>query len=190
MIDYPTTVEKEDRMREIVSIFSDGGCCRTNPSPIGGTWSYVAVGAEDAVIREAYGSILPGDIGLEKVSNNVSELFGAMHALESLPAGWEGTLFTDSLITLRRVVYPHAKFNGVPEGLRERLKAARRLLSREMKVRLLSGHPTRAHLACGIGKRGTPCSKHNVRADLLCQRAAEMLAAGNVVSLVTEYPCE
>lgn len=67
------------------------------------------------------------------------------------------------------------KWNNVPQWAREQYQAARKRLFNWEKIKfvLLDGHPTRAQLAAGIGKRGHPVSIYNVQCDKLCGETAE-----------------
>lgn len=174
-------------------VFTDGGVIGRNPSELGGTWAYIMVptsptfGIHDwpeamqpyatwlkgrCVVRDS-GVVAPSDIGLKFVSNNVTELWAAMEALERMPAGWGGNLCTDSGVTQCRLVNKSPSFRGIPADLRDRFWKARQRAG-AFRVTLLSGHPTKAHLAAGIGKRGTPVSEWNVACDEECNRLARV----------------
>jgi len=160
----------------IERVYADGGVCLKNPSPIGGSWAWLQV-AHDEVLREASGHVTPGQAGFPggTVSNNFTELLAAVLALEALPDGWCGTLYTDSQVTLYRLTGSR-KFGGIPEPLRRRCQAQ---LARVgfVRVVLLGGHPSRKDLAAGYRRDGLPVSKFNVRADELCGLRARELAA-------------
>lgn len=161
-------------------IFTDGGVILKNPSTHGGTWAFCWVDADCTGERtlERSGRVTPAGIGLPTVTNNVTELLAAVEGLESAPDGWAGTLYTDSLVTLRRVEQTErqAKLNGVPEALCVRLAAVKSRLG-AYSVVLLGGHPTRAELLEGKRRDGLPCSPHNVWCDLACGREAERFRA-------------
>lgn len=160
---------------EIASAYSDGGCVGRNPSTLGGTWAYVLLSAAGEVLAEESGLVTPADVGLPAVTNNYTELLAAVRALEALPAGWQGTLYTDSFVTLCRIT-TGKKFAGIPEPLRERCLTARAGLRH--RVVLLGGHPSRDDLFRGRRKDGLPVSKWNVRCDALCgEQARRFLAA-------------
>ena len=186
---YAETLPVEDALKEIhkldsavtARVYVDGGCVKSNPSRIGGTWAVVALRPED--IQDdphwtASGSVTPAQIGMETVSNNVAELIAAIEALERLPDKWTGTLYTDSKVTMLRLTVPGTKMNGVPLAIEERLKKALlRTPLLQSQVVLLNGHPTKKELESGIGKRGLPTSKWNVLADSLCGEEADKLEA-------------
>lgn len=158
----------------MISIFCDGGCIVKNPSIYGGTWCYVLV-EDNKSISTASGIILPNDVGLPAITNNLSELFAALKGLAAAPTGWQGALYTDSLITLRRITTGE-KFNGIPQKLREKTLELRR--GRKWQGILLSGHPTKAQLEIGIGRKGRPVSKWNVYCDQECKRLATEFMKG------------
>lgn len=145
---------------------SDGGTVGANPSKLGGTFAYYWLDNKGNRIREEWGLLEPEDIGMDRLTNNVSELMAALRLIASLPKGWEGTLYTDSLITLRRITTSH-KFNGVPPWMIKWCKELRK--DHKYKVILLAGHPTRADLKRGYKERnGHPVSIHNQWADKKC----------------------
>lgn len=162
------------------SVYTDGGVIGLNPSMIGGTWAFCYVDAGGKRRHDAAGIVRPADVGLPTITNNLTELLAAVMALESLPEGWTGTMYTDSLITLYRVqgFQPNrrrpAKFNGIPGFLRDRLKIAVGRLGAFSLV-LLGGHPTKADLARGARLGGLPVSAHNVWCDRACTAQARMV---------------
>ncbi len=161
-------------------VYTDGGIIQANPSRHGGTWAYVVLDASEAVLCEASGVVTPADVGLPAVTNNLTELFAAVRALQVLPDGWAGTLYTDSQVTMFRLVNPGAAFNGIPDGLRREVREQRRRLGAFRVVRL-DGHPTQAQLASGVGKRGGTCSRWNVHVDKRCNEQAAAFLAGTRV---------
>lgn len=168
---------KTDRpTNEPMAIYSDGGVIRINPSPEGGTWAWVWVDENGESLREESGFIPTGSTYGDRISNNVAELEAAVRALESVPRGWDGTLYTDSQITLLRVT-TSLSFAGVPEELVQRCLNVR--TPRRYEVVLLSGHPTREQLRVGIGKGGRPVSIWNCRCDALCGLEARKYLNGD-----------
>src|SRR5438105_1254682 len=86
----------------IVALYCDGGLAGPrNPAPEGGTWAWCATGPDGARIAQASG-VLDAPPG-GAISNNVAEFVAAVLALEAVPAGWHGTLYSDSRVTLRRL---------------------------------------------------------------------------------------
>lgn len=147
-------------------LYADGGLVGTNPSKRGGTWAWYAVDGMDNRVESASGYVRPKDIGLPVVTNNVTELLAAVLGLESLPIGWNGTVYTDSIITFHRL-RRSKKFVGVPEWLKERTLKARGC--RLFRVVLLAGHPSEKDLDAGHRQDGTPVSRWNVCCDEACK---------------------
>ena len=155
-----------------VALYTDGGVIGQNPSPIGGTWAWCMVNADGTRTRHAYGYVTPADLGTPTVSNNHTELLALVLGLEALPAGWAGTVCSDSWVSLQRV-FLAAKLANVPPWLVERLQTLQKSGAlKQMTYILLDGHPTRAELAAGIGKRGHGVSIHNVWCDQQCSAIA------------------
>lgn len=160
---------------EIDEVYTDGGIIGKNPSAIGGTWAVVFVRSGE-LHGERSGVILPSDIGMETVENNIAETIAIMLALECLPIGWSGTLFGDNLNSIRRARDLKIK-DAVPKFVKDRLLAVRQTV--EPTFVLLGGHPTIAEAEAGIRADGKRVSKWNVRADkLCCLAAAEYLKSG------------
>lgn len=142
-----------------------------NPSPIGGTWAYCWV-QRDLRIRKRSGAVTPEDLGVEAVTNNMTELLAAILALESVPAGWDGTLYTDSRVTACRLKSVQAGQNGTPIWMAERC----RKLAGKYRIALLAGHPTELDLIRGIHReKRLPVSEHNVACDRMCTLAGKSL---------------
>lgn len=160
-----------------VTVATDGGVYRANPSPLGGSWAYVLVDATGNWVGES-GPMLPGDGVYDRkrqawvISNNVSELAAMVFALMECPKGWYGQVISDSMITLRRITNEAPSMEGVPAWLAELVVEARKHVNIDRCAWLLvSGHPTRAELACGYsqdGDRLRPVSKYNEAVDAMC----------------------
>lgn len=157
---------------DVVAVYADGGCILRNPSPIGGTWAACHVDAEGKRVSQSSGVILPLDAGCGEVSNNQSEFYALLMGLEALPDGWSGQVCSDSRVTLLRFCHS-AKLNGIVWSWQRRLGAVLSRLGKLEPVQL-DGHPTKAQLINGVGKRGQKVSEHNVWCDLKCS----MLARG------------
>ena len=152
-----------------VSVFTDGGCIRQNPSLIGGTYAWCAVDAQGEVVGRSSG-VHPASEE-EPITSNVMEFVAAVRALESLPRGWSGKLCSDSQITIGRLCHEWA-LNNLPRWWIERGGQVLRRLGRIEGV-LLAGPPTRMELIKGYGKGGLPVSLHNVWADQRCREEAQ-----------------
>lgn len=155
----------------ITALYADGGVIGSNPSPLGGTWAWCQVVGDERVAC-ASGVILPAEVGLPAITNNLTELYAILEARESLPYAWSGTIYSDSWVSLQRV-FLAAKLNNVPDWLIRRLQSMQRGgWFSGCSWQLLDGHPTKAQLSAGIGKRGHPVSKWNVWCDQTCQQEA------------------
>lgn len=150
----------------VVAVFADGGVIQHNPSDYGGTWGCCHVDQDDVRVLEMGGVILPSEVETTGVTNNQSEFMAMLQALEALPDGWSGKACSDSNITLMRF-FGCAKMRGIPVVWGQRMSRVLGRLGTITPV-LLSGHPTRAHLASGVGKHGTPVSVHNAWCDKRC----------------------
>ena len=155
---------------EIVELYADGGVINSNPSGIGGTWAFCGVNSDGERIIEQSG-VVPAT-ATRAISNNHTEQIAITKALEAMPDGWSGVVYSDSKIALGRVFKNWSETN-LPRNISERSKKAVARLG-EIKTVLLQGHPTKADLEAGIGKkRGLPVSIHNVWCDKACREAGE-----------------
>lgn len=171
---YDAHAQKILRSLQSTWVFADGGVVGANPSPLGGTWAYRVLRDQEIVHEEA--GAIPPKYG--PVSNNLSELVAVLRGLEWVRMQGVPAVFvaSDSLITLRRICSDRAAWNGIPGLVRE---WAHEIL-REVEVCaavLLDGHPTRAHLAAGVGKSGRPVSEHNLWCDRACGQIAARIKA-------------
>lgn len=155
--------------RIIVALYCDGGVIQKNPSPIGGTWAWCGVDAGGSRVVEC-GGVVPVN-GERLITNNHTEQMAIVKALEAMPDGWSGTVYSDSMIALGRV-FKGWRTKNLPVNVSQRAAAAVARLG-TIETVLLQGHPTKADLECGIGaKRGFPVSIHNVWCDQECARQA------------------
>src|SRR5438445_3022 len=100
---------------DAAAIYTDGGLLTSNPSEIGGTWAWCAVTENGKRIGFKSGIVfadaLERDAELNDdnppqhpvVSNNHTEQIAIVKALEALPFGWSGTIFSDSEVAITRV---------------------------------------------------------------------------------------
>jgi ribonuclease HI len=160
----------------MLSLYADGGVIKKNPSRIGGTWAWCLVNEANERVKEASGHVTPAQLSqheltnFEVVTNNVTELLAVILGMEALEAGWGGIIYTDSMVTLRRINKKAVKppgMAGVPTFLVRRLAASQCRLGDYTTI-LLGGHPTRKELADGKRRDGLPCSPHNCYCDRLC----------------------
>lgn len=162
--------EATDTMSRVVAVYCDGGLVGRNPSDIGGTWAWCGVDKDGNRIVEESGFVAA--TATRKVTNNHTEQIAICKALEALPDGWSGTVYTDSNCALKRVFRGATTYN-LPRNIKARCAAAVRRLGRIEAV-LLEGHPSKADLERGYGKKhDLPVSEHNVWCDKACTREAE-----------------
>jgi ribonuclease HI len=170
----------------IAAVYADGGVIGRNPSPVGGTYAWCHVDECGERVATGSGLVLPDphfprDLvsGVEDVfacpapiTNNQTEFLALLRGLMALPEGWSGTVHSDSKITLGRFFWEW-KITQIPhEWIRWGSEVRQRLGKCEPV--LLDGHPTRAQLTAGVGKRGQPVSEHNVWCDTQCGRVATL----------------
>jgi hypothetical protein len=153
----------------MIELFVDGGCIGRNPSPHGGTWAWAYI-VDGKLEKKKSGIVTPLQIGLPVVTNNFTELYAALQALDQYP-NFDGTLHTDSQVTLFRLLDGES-FKGIPQHLRLRCLRLRR--GRKWHARLVAGHPTKKELLDGIRQRnGLPASQWNALCDRMCTKRAE-----------------
>ena len=150
-------------------IYVDGGVIGRNPSALGGTWAWVWVDKKDRELRHDSGIITPKQAKLDKITNNYTELYAALEGLASVGNYWDGIIYTDSLITLRRITYSMS-FKNIPNSLKEKALELRK--DREWDCILVKGHPTKKDLLRGTCPKGTLVSRWNVFCDRKCKHLA------------------
>jgi len=157
-------------------LFVDGGVVSRNPSTIGGTmaWRHIV---NRQVTAQGTAIITPADAELPAITNNLTEMLALVIGFEELPGDWIGTVCSDSQVTLGRA-FMGWRWKNVPMWLVHRFQEQRaRLVHYEqIKFILLDGHPTKAQLLSGVGKRGHPVSEHNVWCDEACGENGQVLA--------------
>jgi len=159
-------------MSDIISLYADGGVIGSNPSAIGGTYAYRLVLANGQAMGSS-GVVAVAQIG-GPVTNNQTEMLALLEGLKRLPDYFDGTVYSDSQITLGRI-FLGWKWKNIPSWMHKTYQEQRRRLSywNEIQHVLLAGHPTKAHLAAGIGRHGYSVSEHNVWCDHECTKAGE-----------------
>lgn len=166
-------------MNDVAALYADGGVIGKNPSAIGGTWAWAHVDVNGERIKTASGIITPTEAQMPAITNNLTELYAIVLGLEAVSAAWAGTVYSDSWVSLQRV-FLAAKLLHVPDWLIARLQTLQKSGQlRAVRWQLLDGHPTRAQLAAGKGKRGNLVSVHNVFCDAECQRQAKEATNAN-----------
>ncbi len=152
-------------------LYVDGGVVQVNPSPIGGTYAWLLV--DDGVRVKGCAYFMSAETAkLPVVTNNQTEMMALIKGLSQLPNDWCGCIYSDSAITLGRA-FSGWKWKNVPEWIQNRFFAQRLRFIYWDRITYvqLDGHPTKAQLASGIGKRGNPVSIHNVWCDEACGKA-------------------
>lgn len=159
-------------------LYVDGGVIGHNPSTIGGTMAWRRV-INRQVSSQGVAIITPDGAKLPAITNNLTEMLALVNGLESLPEHWIGTVCSDSQVTLGRA-FMGWKWKNIPMWLHHEFQFHRKRLVNYEKFKyvLLDGHPTRAQLLSGVGKRGHPVSEHNVWCDQACGLKAQAFAAG------------
>jgi len=173
----------------VQALVADGGVIGQNGRAPAGTWAYrlliesdVVTASEASVLYQNSGVITAEAARVAHVTNNLTELIALVRPIiEVLPEGWSGVIASDSSISLGRLFYGWAREN-VPEWLVTKLAIAREKIQLRSCTRvLLDGHPTRAQLSAGLGKRGNPVSPHNVWCDTTCTAAAKAWRSARIV---------
>lgn len=157
-------------------LYCDGGVISKNPSTIGGTYACRIVDSDDeTVLVEIKGIVIPSSFGVTAITNNHTEMMAIITGLSYLPLEFDGTVFSDSLVTLNRVFSGWAMKNVPPilvDALRQ--EQSRLKLSKSTKWSHLAGHPTREQLTRHFGKNGSPISIHQVWCDMACGEMAKL----------------
>jgi ribonuclease HI len=164
---------------DIIAVYCDGGCIKKNPSTIGITWAFTAINAaQEQVIKR--GGVVP--YTNKPLTNNHAEQIAIVLALEAMPEGWSGHVYSDSRCALGRVFRAWSTHN-LSQDIIDRSKAALPRLGR-VGYTLLKGHPTPEWLERGYsdvlsdfntngnGVEYLPVSQFNVWADKECGRQA------------------
>lgn len=163
-------------MNYVYKVYTDGGVIGRNPSSHGFTWAAVLLDSDSEHVVMS-GVVTPRDVGLTSVENNMAETVAIVMALEALPAGWSGTIYTDNLNSLRRAdtkrLGKGSRFNASLSG--RFYEAVRRCP--DVSYRLVIGHPTRKEKADPHAN----WSPWNVLADTFC--CAEAYRAKKVIGL-------
>jgi ribonuclease HI len=157
----------------VIALYTDGGVVLRNPSSIGGTWAWCGVDEKyERVCCESGLVLAPSG---RTLSNNVMEYVAVVRALEAMPDGWSGILYSDSMVTLGRI-FRGWKLRKLPANAIQRAGAALARLGTLTPV-LVKGHPSRAELEQGIAVGGLPVSGHNRWCDQECSRLARQCVA-------------
>ncbi len=152
----------------VKELYTDGGLGgKNNPCILGCTWAWCHV-TDDAIVNHDSGFIEPWEVGQTALTNNYAELTAMIRGLDALPNGWDGRVFTDSIVTLYRVAQPRkASFTGISDDQRAKLIAVKERLG-SFVINLVKGHPTKKDRRHGVRKDGRAISKWNVWCDEAC----------------------
>lgn len=155
-------------------LYTDGGVIKSNPSPFGGTWAYCLVGYRGNHLYEDCDYILANKLPSKRITNNQMELLAVIRGLQTIQRDMVIHICSDSEITLGRV-FKNYSMENIPDWMIEQLDDEKKRLHnfKKFKYTLLSGHPTKAQLETGIGRRGHPVSYWNKHVDELCRKAAQ-----------------
>lgn len=156
----------------VLELYVDGGVIAVNPSLIGGTFAYRLVLDNGRFV--GVGKVVTVDQMGGPVTNNQTEMLALLEGLKHLPDDWVGMIYSDSMVTLGRA-FSGFRWKNIPAWMHKLYQEQRRRLIHwdEIKYVLLDGHPTKAQLKAGIGKRGHPVSEHNVWCDQACKKAGD-----------------
>lgn len=157
-------------------LYCDGGLIGRNPSREGGTWAWRHV-ISGVPVRSDRGILRPEDIGTEVITNNNTELYAILRAIDEVHTGWRGRVNSDSRIALGWV-FKNFDTRNVPNVLLRRLlRIVGTAATENMEPILLQGHPTKEDLIRGTGaRRSLPVSVHNVWCDRECGKLARYAA--------------
>jgi ribonuclease HI len=136
-------------------VIGDGGLVRSR-SVVGGVWAWCGVNAEGLRVMEAGGSV-PAPHG-RPVTNVHTEHMAICKALEAMPEGWNGPVYSDNETALGRVFLGWA-CNNLPSNVKQRTEKALAELGEVYPV-LCKGHPRKDMLETGQAWRyEVPCAK-------------------------------
>lgn len=166
-------------------LFADGGVISGNPSDAGGTaaWALHYIGPF-GVIHYRWGAYLIAPMH-GPVSNNYTEMEAVLLGLDFLSRDTVRRvdfIVSDSLTTLRRIFetvpWSSSTDQRATDSQRTRLQLCRdlSLITRQTRGILLSGHPSPAQLAAGVGKNGYPVHPANAWCDTACTAIARVVA--------------
>ena len=174
-------------MSQPIAIYCDGGVIASNPSSIGGTYAVRYIYADGRM--EGAGYVLSAKENGGPVTNNQTEMMAVLAGLQFVPNDWAGTIYSDSAVTLGRI-FLGWKWNNIPQFIHRIFQLQRQRLENWEKIKhvQLDGHPTKAQLVSGIGKRGNPVSEHNVWCDEACRQAGELYLRAQMVNFSTLVP--
>ena len=140
---------------EVVQIYADGAC-KGNPGP-GGWGAIVRAGGQE---RELLG-------GEPRTTNNRMELTAVIRALESLPAGSDAAVYTDSQYVQKGIS------EWLPDWKRRGWLTADRKPVKNVDLWQRLEEVARSHRVAWHSVKGHAGHPENERADALANRGAE-----------------
>lgn len=151
----------------------DGGVLGMNPSRYGGMIACRLIEADGEAVFSLSRLVFPAEIGLPKVTNNVTELMAVLLGMDQLPDHWSGCILTDSQVTYYRI-HPRkkSKFSGVPVPIIQQLDRHKSRLGR-YQIELVKGHPQAEDLRRGTDRLGRKVHADQHWCDEECNRLAE-----------------
>jgi len=138
-------------------------------SPIGLVWAWVRTDTDDTLLEHGSGFLLcpiEADRYVWPAKTDLAEFYAAYRGLQALPTAWHGEVLLDSHLTIRRM-FEACAVNTVPRPWVTDAAAERRRAGKLWPVHV-AGHPTLAELGDQRRADGSPVSKWNVYADMLC----------------------
>lgn len=158
----------------IHSLVADASTIFTSPSTEGGTFAWCQVDMWDQKLERNSGIVLPYELGVTKLDNNLLELVACLRGLASLPNGWAGQVWTDNQPAAWNLSYTHGVRRGfrlLPACVNDSLETQLARLG-HFSVVLVGGHPTPSDRRRGYKRNGRPISQHHIWCDRECTMQA------------------
>lgn len=160
---------REDWTTRCAAVYTDGGVLYSRTSPAG-SFAWIAVDEDGAELFREWGVLVAND-AMPGVTNNMTEFFAMLRALEAMPSGWVGRACTDSMNTVGRFGMGW-KLRGIPNWWVMRLATLKKRLGKTVTYVPHKGHPSATEVkngeGYGSGQQLFPVSKHQVECDRLC----------------------
>lgn len=174
---YEYTEPKPDWQERTARLYSDGGVFRPRRCEAG-SWAWVAVDEDGWMVNYEFGWVQANE-RVPEISNNQCEYLAMLRAVEAMPGDWGGKICSDSGVTIGRFSQGWKHLNIPPQWERRMQEATQRLSLAPGDYILHKGHPTRADIAAGEGRRKPggrvyPVSVHQELCDRLCGLALEL----------------
>ena len=160
----------ENPFSNVDLVVCDAGTLGVNGKAKAVSWAYCFVDSRNNLITSKV------DMNWELKTSPQGEVLAIIEALEALPVGWSGKVWSDCLYALK-VVFKTDYWDGYiwsDKKLNPKLKKRRDVLWRkydgfkDFEIELLSGHPNKKELEAKVAKNGRRVSEWNVVCDSLC----------------------